>query len=39
MIAPRHALTPTPGDGPVVFWHTGGYHALFAPRYGDAVLS
>jgi D-cysteine desulfhydrase family pyridoxal phosphate-dependent enzyme len=26
-------------DGPTVFWHTGGYHALFAPRFGDAVLS
>jgi D-cysteine desulfhydrase family pyridoxal phosphate-dependent enzyme len=25
-------------DGPVVFWHTGGYHALFAPRFGDAVM-
>jgi 1-aminocyclopropane-1-carboxylate deaminase/D-cysteine desulfhydrase-like pyridoxal-dependent ACC family enzyme len=25
-------------DGPVVFWHTGGWHALFAPRFGDAVL-
>jgi D-cysteine desulfhydrase family pyridoxal phosphate-dependent enzyme len=24
--------------GPVVFWHTGGHHALFAPRFGDAVL-
>jgi D-cysteine desulfhydrase family pyridoxal phosphate-dependent enzyme len=23
---------------PAVFWHTGGYHALFAPRYGDAVV-
>jgi 1-aminocyclopropane-1-carboxylate deaminase/D-cysteine desulfhydrase-like pyridoxal-dependent ACC family enzyme len=21
-------------DGPVVFWHTGGYHSLFNPRYG-----
>src|SRR4051794_4559149 len=26
-------------DGPIVFWHTGGYHALFAPRFGDAVLA
>jgi D-cysteine desulfhydrase family pyridoxal phosphate-dependent enzyme len=26
-------------DGPTVFWHTGGYHALFAPRFGDAVLA
>lgn len=25
-------------DGPVVFWHTGGHHALFAPRFRDAVL-
>jgi 1-aminocyclopropane-1-carboxylate deaminase/D-cysteine desulfhydrase-like pyridoxal-dependent ACC family enzyme len=24
--------------GAAVFWHTGGYHALFAPRFGDAVL-
>jgi D-cysteine desulfhydrase family pyridoxal phosphate-dependent enzyme len=27
------------GDGATVFWHTGGYHALFAPRFGDAVLA
>jgi D-cysteine desulfhydrase family pyridoxal phosphate-dependent enzyme len=26
-------------DGATVFWHTGGHHALFAPRFGDAVLS
>ncbi|PJJ61696.1 1-aminocyclopropane-1-carboxylate deaminase/D-cysteine desulfhydrase [Compostimonas suwonensis] len=26
-------------EGPVVFWHTGGYHALFDPRHGDAVLA
>ena len=26
------------GAGPAVFWHTGGHHALFAPRYGDAVV-
>lgn len=26
-------------DGPVVFWHTGGYHALFAPRFADPVLA
>jgi D-cysteine desulfhydrase len=25
--------------GATVFWHTGGYHALFAPRFGDAVLA
>lgn len=25
-------------DGPAVFWHTGGHHALFAPRFGDAVV-
>ncbi len=24
---------------PVVFWHTGGWHALFDPRYGDTVLA
>jgi D-cysteine desulfhydrase family pyridoxal phosphate-dependent enzyme len=33
------ALVANQHDGPVVFWHTGGYHALFAPRYGDAVAS
>jgi D-cysteine desulfhydrase family pyridoxal phosphate-dependent enzyme len=33
------ALVAAEHDGPAVFWHTGGYHALFAPRYGDAVLS
>jgi D-cysteine desulfhydrase family pyridoxal phosphate-dependent enzyme len=22
-----------------VFWHTGGYHALFAPRFAEAVLA
>jgi D-cysteine desulfhydrase family pyridoxal phosphate-dependent enzyme len=26
-------------DGPTVFWHTGGYHALFAPRFAAAVLA
>ena len=31
------ALVAGEHRGPVVFWHTGGYHALFAPRYGDAV--
>jgi 1-aminocyclopropane-1-carboxylate deaminase/D-cysteine desulfhydrase-like pyridoxal-dependent ACC family enzyme len=25
-------------SGPLVFWHTGGWHAVFEPRYGDAVL-
>jgi 1-aminocyclopropane-1-carboxylate deaminase/D-cysteine desulfhydrase len=25
-------------DRPVVFWHTGGWHALFDPHYGDPVL-
>jgi 1-aminocyclopropane-1-carboxylate deaminase/D-cysteine desulfhydrase-like pyridoxal-dependent ACC family enzyme len=24
--------------GPVVFWHTGGYHALFDPAVGAAVV-
>jgi 1-aminocyclopropane-1-carboxylate deaminase/D-cysteine desulfhydrase-like pyridoxal-dependent ACC family enzyme len=33
------ALVAAEHDGPAVFWHTGGYHALFAPRYGDAVIS
>src|SRR3954454_22886525 len=32
------AATAGEVDGPVVFWHTGGWHALFAPRFGDAVL-
>jgi 1-aminocyclopropane-1-carboxylate deaminase/D-cysteine desulfhydrase len=26
-------------DGPAVFWHTGGHHALFTPRLGDAVVN
>ncbi|MEO1060060.1 MAG: pyridoxal-phosphate dependent enzyme [Actinomycetota bacterium] len=26
-------------DGPIVFWHTGGYHALFDPVHGDEQLS
>jgi D-cysteine desulfhydrase family pyridoxal phosphate-dependent enzyme len=25
-------------DGATVFWHTGGYHALFADRFADAVV-
>lgn len=25
-------------DGPVVFWHTGGYHSLFDPVHGDHQL-
>jgi hypothetical protein len=26
-------------DGaPAVFWHTGGWHAVFAPRFAAAVL-
>jgi 1-aminocyclopropane-1-carboxylate deaminase/D-cysteine desulfhydrase-like pyridoxal-dependent ACC family enzyme len=33
------ALVAAEHDGSAVFWHTGGYHALFAPRYGAAVLS
>ncbi len=28
---------PPLGDGPVVFWHTGGYHALFDPTHGDQL--
>ncbi len=24
-------------EGPVVFWHTGGYHSLFDPRYGTPL--
>ena len=32
------ALVAADHDGPVVFWHTGGYHALFAPRFGGAVI-
>jgi D-cysteine desulfhydrase family pyridoxal phosphate-dependent enzyme len=26
------------GGMPAVFWHTGGHHALFDPRFGDAVV-
>lgn len=26
-------------EGPVLFWHTGGYHALFDPKYTDAIWS
>jgi D-cysteine desulfhydrase family pyridoxal phosphate-dependent enzyme len=33
------ALVADKPDGPVVFWHTGGHHALFAPRFGDAVVA
>jgi D-cysteine desulfhydrase family pyridoxal phosphate-dependent enzyme len=33
------ALVAADHEGPAVFWHTGGYHALFAPRFGDAVLT
>lgn len=26
------------GDGrPIVFWHTGGWHAIFDPHYGDPL--
>ena len=25
-------------NGPVVFWHTGGYHALFDPRHGSPCV-
>lgn len=25
-------------DGPVVFWHTGGYHALFDPAHGTPMV-
>lgn len=25
--------------GPVVFWHTGGYHALFDPRFAKRIWS
>jgi 1-aminocyclopropane-1-carboxylate deaminase/D-cysteine desulfhydrase len=25
-------------EGPVVFWHTGGYHALFEPALGTPVV-
>ena len=33
------ALVAAEHPEPVVFWHTGGHHALFAPRFGDAVLA
>lgn len=26
-------------EGPVLFWHTGGYHAIFDPSYTAAVWS
>jgi 1-aminocyclopropane-1-carboxylate deaminase/D-cysteine desulfhydrase-like pyridoxal-dependent ACC family enzyme len=26
-------------DGPVVFWHTGGYHALFDPAHAQALAA
>ncbi|MGV2984358.1 1-aminocyclopropane-1-carboxylate deaminase/D-cysteine desulfhydrase [Microbacterium sp. AGC85] len=26
-------------DGPVLFWHTGGYHAIFDPHYTAAMWS
>lgn len=26
-------------EGPVVFWHTGGYHSLFDPHYSRTVWS
>lgn len=25
------------GDGPIVFWHTGGFHALFDPAHGGRL--
>lgn len=28
-----------PGDGPVLFWHTGGYHALFDPPHAAALAT
>lgn len=26
------------GDGPILFWHTGGYHALFDPHHGSPLV-
>ena len=26
-------------DGPVVFWHTGGYHALFDSQHGSPLIT
>lgn len=26
------------GNGPIVFWHTGGYHALFDPDHGSPLV-
>lgn len=26
-------------DGPIVFWHTGGYHALFDPGHGSPLVA
>ncbi len=35
----RSAASPgTSGDGPLVFWHTGGYHALFDPPHAAPIL-
>ncbi len=25
-------------DQPALFWHTGGWHALFDPQYGDTIV-
>ena len=25
--------------GPLAYWHTGGWHAVFEPRYGEALVS
>ena len=26
-------------DGPILFWHTGGYHAIFDPTYTQQIWS
>lgn len=33
-----HARSGRYADGPVVFWHTGGWHAVFEPHYGESLL-
>lgn len=33
-----HARTGRYGTGPVVFWHTGGWQAVFDPYHGDALI-
>lgn len=34
-----HARAATFADRPVVFWHTGGWHACFEPDHGDRLAA